>query len=187
MNFSDETLNKLKALQVDPATLSQEEYFFATHIQMPRLIYKGNNSLSLPAYQTEQSSCFDIYADEDVEIPPQGSAVIHTGLYLTMEEAAHFINLNPAVMNIALVLRERSGLASKKGITLAGGEIDRDYLIENNPENEIKVILFNNTKTVFPVSVGTRICQAKWELVLRDPFLEVKNVKRTSGLGSTGQ
>lgn len=186
MNFSDETLNKLKALQVDPATLSQEEYFLATHIQMPRIIYRGNNNLSLPAYQTEQSSCFDIHADENVEIPSHGIATIHTGLYLTMEEAAHFINLNPAVMNIALVLRERSGLASK-GITLGGGEIDRDYLIENNPKNEIKVILTNNSDKVFVVSVGERICQAKWELVLRDPFLDVKNNKRTGGLGSTGQ
>ena len=186
MNFSDETLNKLKALQVDPATLSQEEYFLATHIQMPRLIYKGNNNLSLPAYQTEQSSCFDIHADEDTQVLPQSMAIIRTGLYLTMEEAAHFINLNPAVMNIALVLRERSGLASK-GITLGGGEIDRDYLIENNPENEIKVILRNHSNSVLSVPVGTRICQAKWELVLRDPFLDVKNNKRTGGLGSTGQ
>lgn len=186
MNFSEETLNKLKSLQVDPATLSQEEYFLATHIQMPRLIYKGKNNLSLPAYQTEQSSCFDIYADEDTQVLPQSMAIIRTGLYLTMEEAAHFINLNPAVMNIALVLRERSGLASK-GITLGGGEIDRDYLVENNPENEIKIILRNYSNSLLSVPVGTRICQAKWELVLRDPFLDVKNNKRIGGLGSTGQ
>lgn len=185
MNFSEETLNKLKSLQVDPANLSQEEYFLATHIQMPRLIYKGQNNLPLPAYQTEQSSCFDIHIDEDVEIPPKSSKVVHTGLYLTMEEAAHFINLNPAVMNIALVLRERSGMAAK-GITLGGGEIDRDYLIENNPNNEIKVILINNSDFPLRAGIGTRICQAKWELVLRDPFLDVKNIKRTSGLGSTG-
>ena len=185
MNFSDETLNKLKALQVDPANLSQEEYFLATHIQMPRLIYKGNNNLPLPVYQTEQSSCFDVHADEEVEIAPNGFSIIGTGLYLTMNEAAHFINLNPAVMNIALILRERSGLASK-GISLAAGEIDRDYLIENNKYNEIKVILRNHTDAVFYISVGQRICQAKWELVLRDPFLDVKNNKRTGGLGSTG-
>jgi len=185
MNFSDETLNKLKALQVDPATMSQEEYFFATHIQMPRIIYKGANNLSLPVYQTEQSSCFDIHADEDIEVPSKGLAIVRTGLYLTMEEAAHFINLNPAVMNIALVLKERSGLASK-GICLGGGEIDRDYLVENNPENEIRIILINNSDFPFCAKVGTRICQAKWELVLRDPFLDVKNIKRTSGFGSTG-
>jgi len=186
MNFSDETLNKLKALQVDPANMSQDEYFFATHIQMPRLVYKGLNNLPLPAYQTEQSSCFDIHADEEAKISPNSICIIKTGLFLTMEEAAHFINLNPSVMNIALVLRERSGLAVR-GISLKGGEIDKDYLIENNPHNEIKVILRNDSDAVFHVPVGTRICQAKWELVLRDPFLDVKNIKRTSGLGSTGQ
>jgi len=186
MKISEEALNHLKSLQVDPSKMSEEEYFMATHIQMPRLIYKGNNNLPLPAYQTEQSSCFDIHADEETQVLSQSMTIIRTGLYLTMEDAAHFINLNPAVMNIALVLRERSGLAAK-GISLGGGEIDRDYLIENNPENEIKIILRNHSNSLLSVPVGTRICQAKWELVLRDPFLDVKNNKRTGGLGSTGQ
>lgn len=185
MNFSDETLNKLKALQVDPATMSQDEYFLATHIQMPRLVYKGNNNLPLPAYQTQNSSCFDLCADEEVKILPGVIAIIRTGLYLTLEEAAHFINLNPSVMNIALVLRERSGIAIK-GVSLGAGEIDRDYLVENNPNNEIKVILRNTSDTVVRIDVGTRLCQAKWELVLRDPFLEVKDTKRVGGFGSTG-
>lgn len=185
MKVSEEALNHLKSLQVDPAKLSEEEYFMATHIQMPRLIYRGFNANPLPAYQTEQSSCFDILADEYVTILPKFYAVIKTGLYLTMEDAAHFINLNPAVMNLALVLRERSGLAAK-GIGLGAGEIDRDYLVENNPDNEIKVILRNFSENLFHVAAGDRICQAKWELVLKDPFLETKSRKRTAGFGSTG-
>lgn len=172
-------------LQVDPAKLSEEEYFMATHVQMPRLVYRGFNANPLPAYQTEQSSCFDILSDEYVTIQPESYAVIKTGLYLTMEDAAHFINLNPAVMNLALVLRERSGLAIK-GIALGAGEIDRDYLIENNPENEIKIILRNFSEVPLEVRAGDRICQAKWELVLKDPFLETKSRKRTGGFGSTG-
>jgi deoxyuridine 5'-triphosphate nucleotidohydrolase len=185
MKVSEEALNHLKSLQVDPTKLSEEEYFMATHIQMPRLIYRGPNANPLPAYQTEQSSCFDVLADEYVTIQPKSYVVIRTGLYLTMEDAAHFINLNPAVMNLALVLRERSGLAAK-GIGLGAGEIDRDYLIENNPENEIKVILRNFSEVPLEVKAGDRICQAKWELVLKDPFLETKNHKRIGGLGSTG-
>jgi len=184
MKVSDKALNHLKSLQLDPTKLSEEEYFMATHIQMPRLIYKGNRGNPLPAYQTEQSSCFDILADEMVTIQPKSHQIIKTGLYLTMEDAAHFINLNPAVMNLALVLRERSGLAAR-GIGLGAGEIDRDYLVENNPENEIKVILRNFSDYLFQVNIGDRICQAKWELVLKDPFLEVKTVKRTGGFGST--
>lgn len=185
MKISEETLNHLKSLQVDPTKLSEEEYFIATHIQMPRLVYKGIFCNPLPAYQTEQSSCFDILSDENyLTIAPKSYAVIKTGLYLTMEDAAHFINLNPAVMNLALVLKERSGLAAK-GIGLGAGEIDRDYLFENNPENEIKVVLRNFSETPFVVKPGDRICQAKWELVLKDPFLEVKNRKRTGGFGST--
>jgi dUTP pyrophosphatase len=184
MKVSEEALNHLKSLQLDPTKLSEEEYFMATHIQMPRLIYKGFNANPLPAYQTEQSSCFDILADEPALVLPESSAIIRTGLYLTMEDAAHFINLNPAVMNLALVLRERSGLATK-GIGLGAGEIDRDYLFENNPENEIKVILRNFSDIPFAVKPGERICQAKWELVLKDPFLETKNRKRTGGFGST--
>lgn len=186
MKVSEEALNHLKSLQVDPTKLSEEEYFTATHIQMPRLIYKGSHGNPLPAYQTEQSSCFDILADDSAVIQPNSYAIIKTGLYLTMEDAAHFINLNPAVMNLALVLRERSGLAAK-GIGLGAGEIDRDYLIENNPENEIKVILRNFSDYLFQVKIGDRICQAKWELVLKDPFLQIKNSKRTGGFGSTGK
>lgn len=186
MKISEQALNHLKSLQVDPANLSKEEYFLATHIQMPRLCYMGMNKNPLPSYQTKQSSCFDILSDEQLVIMPNSSAIIKTGLFLTMEDAAHFINLNPAVMNLALVLRERSGLAAK-GIALAAGEIDSDYLIENNPKNEIKVILRNFSNDPFRVSVGDRICQAKWDLVLRDPFLEVKDTVRAGGFGSTGQ
>jgi len=185
MKVSEEALNHLKSLQVDPTKLSEEEYFMATHIQMPRLVYRGFYANPLPAYQTEQSSCFDILADDNAVIRPNSYAIIKTGLYLTMEDAAHFINLNPAVMNLALVLRERSGLAAR-GIGLGAGEIDRDYLVENNPENEIKVILRNFSNETHFVKIGDRICQAKWELVLKDPFLEVKTVKRIGGMGSTG-
>jgi len=56
MKISEEALNHLKSLQVDPSKMSEEEYFMATHIQMPRLIYKGNNNLPLPAYQTRPFS-----------------------------------------------------------------------------------------------------------------------------------
>lgn len=186
MKVSEQALKHLKSLQVDPTNMSEEEYFLATHIQMPRLCYMGSNANPLPSYQTEQSSCFDILSDEQLVILPNSSAVIRTGLYLTMEDAAHFINLNPAVMNLALVLRERSGLAAK-GVALAAGEIDRDYLFENNPDNEIKVILRNLSSDSFFISPGDRICQAKWDLILKDPFLETKNTKRVGGFGSTGK
>lgn len=186
MKITESALKHLKSMQIDPSSMSQEEYFIATHIQMPRIIYKGTNGNPLPVYQTQHSSCFDILSDEAVEVPPQSSVVIRTGLFLTMEDAAHFINLNPQVMNLALVLRERSGLASK-GIGLGAGEIDRDYLIENNSNNEIKIILRNFTDQAFSVNVGERICQAKWELVLKDPFLETKDIVRLGGFGSTGQ
>lgn len=186
MKISENSLNHLKSLQVDPSSLSEEEYFLATHIQMPRIFYKGGNANPLPAYQTTQSSCFDILADESIDVPPRSTVAIRTGLYLTMEDAAHFINLNPQVMNLALVLRERSGLALK-GVGLGAGEIDRDYLIENNPQNEIKVLLRNYTESIFSVKQGDRICQAKWELVLKDPFLTTKEKIRVGGFGSTGK
>ena len=181
-----ELLDKLSKSGVDPATVSREEYIERTSILLPRIVNKSG--LEDPAYQTLDSACFDLRASEDVVINPGETVVVKTGLYLSKEESAQRLDLNPSFIDVELLIRPRSGM-SAKGITVGGGEVDKDYLIENNENNEIKVILHNlysPLKQPFEVKRGDRIAQARWSLTVKDASLEVKNNVRTGGLGSTG-
>lgn len=179
----EEAIEHLRSLVTEPDNLSPEEYLDRTTILMPRLLNKSAYSTE---YKTSKSSCFDICSSNYHVIESGQRRAVGTALFLTYENAVHRVQLNPKIMNLALVLRPRSGLALK-GIDLGAGEIDCDYTIENSPNNEIKVVLINNSSDAFVINPGDRIAQAKWELVLRDPFLPVKEEKRTGGFGSTGQ
>ncbi len=175
----------LRSLVVDPAQHTADEYKRKSSILLPRLVYKG--SFVSPAYQTEQSSCFDFIAEKETEIYPGNTVIIPTGCYLTLENAQLELQLNPAIMNIALVIRPRSSIAAK-GLIVGAGEVDRDYLVDTNDGNEIKVILHylnreGSDKIV--IKAGDRFAQGKWDLNIRDPFLEVKSKVRSGGFGST--
>jgi len=176
----------LRSLTVVPEGLTQEEYMNATGIVLPRLLNKSG--FEDPAYETSDSACFDIRSTVDVLLVPGQTTIVPTGLYLTMENAVHWVNLNPNTFNMVLNIRPRSGLATK-GVMVGAGEVDRDYLIENNEKNEIKIVLhYLGTNGTPPIEIkaGDRIAQARWNLIGRDPFLPVKKVVRKGGFGSSG-
>lgn len=83
-------------------------------------------------------------------------------------------------------VRPRSGLALKHGITVLNspGTIDSDY------RGEVKVLLINHGKEVFPISNGDRIAQlivSKHESVHWLAVSELDVSERGSGgYGSTG-
>lgn len=53
----------------------------------------------------------------------------------------------------AIILKDRSGNASKKGLHVLGGVIDSSYV------GEIKVVLFNSSQVAHDIYEGDRICQ----------------------------
>lgn len=131
----------------------------------------------LPAYQTKLSAGMDLTADisEPIVLNPLERKLIGTNLYIELPEG------------FEAQIRPRSGLAYKHGITVLNspGTIDADY------RGEIKVLLVNNSDTVFTVQDGERIAQmviAKHEQIEWSPQEQLSNTERgAGGYGSTGK
>lgn len=109
---------------------------------------EGRDDL-VPRRATPGSMAFDLISPETVTIPKHnsllgvGSALINTLVVASI----------PA--GYALVLRSRSGLASKQGVTVEAGEIDADY------KGFLKVLLYNHSGVEYTVEAGDRIAQAR--------------------------
>lgn len=131
----------------------------------------------LPQYMTAHASGADVCSanPEPVEIPPSGTALIPTGLFLEIPEG------------FEVQVRPRSGLAFKHGVTIlnAPGTIDADY------RGELKVLLVNHGAAAYVVQPGERIAQlvvAKMEKADFQAVSELKDSHRGhGGFGSTGK
>ena len=140
------------------------------------LIKRLSKEVSLPKYETSGSSGMDLSAniDNDVNIEPGNSAIIPTGLAISIPKG------------FEVQIRPRSGLAAKQKISVLNtpGTIDADY------RGEIKVILINLNDKVFTVEKGLRIAQMVVCPVVQaqlEEVLELNDTDRGSGgFGSTG-
>ena len=140
------------------------------------LIKRLSKNVTLPRYETEDSSGLDLAAniDEQIKILPGKSEIIPTGLAVAIPK------------NFEIQIRPRSGLAAKSQISVLNtpGTIDADY------RGEIKVILINLSDKVFVVEKGLRIAQMVVCPVMKVSLKEVANLEITErgsgGFGSTG-
>lgn len=139
-------------------------------------IRKLRGDAEIPAYQTPGSACCDLRAaGEAVTVEPGERALIPTGI------AVDF-----GTPDFAALLFARSGLAAKKGLTLANavGVIDSDY------RGEIKVAVVNLGKEPVTVNPGDRIAQMGFFPVARAVFEEAEELEGTErgegGFGHTG-
>ena len=140
------------------------------------LIKRLSKNVTLPRYETEDSSGLDLAAniDEQIKILPGKSEIIPTGLAVAIPK------------NFEIQIRPRSGLAAKNQVSVLNtpGTIDADY------RGEIKVILINLSDKVFVVEKGLRIAQMVLCPVIKATLKEVTNLEATergsSGFGSTG-
>ena len=140
------------------------------------LIKRLSKNVTLPRYETEDSSGLDLAAhiDEQIKILPGKSEIIPTGLAVAIPK------------NFEIQIRPRSGLAAKSQVSVLNtpGTIDADY------RGEIKVILINLSDKVFVVEKGLRIAQMVVCPVMKVSLKEVANLEITergsSGFGSTG-
>ena len=141
------------------------------------LIKKLDPTVELPAYKTDGASGMDLMAliKEPIVIKPNSSCLVPTGISIAFSS------------DFEIQIRPRSGLASKKQITVLNtpGTIDSDY------RGELKVILYNHGKNEFIINNKDRIAQMILTPVAKIEFEETDNLPITmrgdSGFGSTGK
>ena len=128
----------------------------------------------LPTKGTEQAAAYDLYACENVFIPPGETCIVGTGLAFQIPEGWKG------------EIYSRSGL-TYNGVVVANspGKIDSDY------RGEIKVLIYNRGKTLVGIEPGTRIAQFEINPVYSIRFEECENLELTErgegGFGSTGK
>ena len=129
----------------------------------------------IPVYQTEGAACCDLTAAEAVTLKPGERALIPTGIALDFGSRDY-----------AALLFARSGLASKKGLTLANGVgvIDSDY------RGEIRAAVVNLGDETVEILPGDRVAQLGFFPVARAVFTEEEELGETErgagGFGHTG-
>ena len=140
-------------------------------------IKKVRESAKIPEYATEGSAAVDLrYAgDEIIKLAPCERKLIPTGIAIA-----------PETTGVVALLCARSGLASKKGLTLSNcvGVIDSDY------RGEISAAMINLGNEEVALEPGERIAQLMFVPVLTANFIEVGELDETTrgagGFGSTG-
>jgi dUTP pyrophosphatase len=142
---------------------------------------KLQEDVRLPEAQSGGAAGLDIRAHlplplypQGVEIKSGGRAIIPTGFAMQLE------------LGYEAVIRPRSGMAIKRGITVINtpGTIDCDY------RGEVKVGLVNLSGEDVIIANGERVAQMVIQAVPRVQLQEVEELDDTDrgegGLGSTG-
>ena len=137
----------------------------------------NNSKHTLPDYKTTGAAGMDLHAnlDADLTLQPLERILVPTGLFMEIP------------FGYEAQVRPRSGLAYKKGLTVANapGTIDSDH------RGELKVILINLSNEEVTITDGERVAQlviakheiAEWELV---ESLE-ESTRGAGGFGHTGK
>ena len=133
----------------------------------------------LPSYASDGAAGLDLSAalGEPLPIQPLERVAVPTGLVIALPPG-HEGQVRP-----------RSGLSSKRGITVvnAPGTIDEDY------RGEVKVLLVNLSREVQVIEPGDRIAQLVVAPVVRVRVAEVadgelgETTRGEGGFGSTGR
>jgi len=138
-------------------------------------VHRLDPELPMPGYAHPGDAGADLFAAEDVKLPPGGRAVVGTGVAIAVPEG------------FAAFVHPRSGLAARHGLTVvnAPGTIDAGY------RGEVKVVLLNTDPTEpYVVRRGDRIAQLVVQPVLRARLVAVAElppaVRGPGGFGSTG-
>lgn len=152
-------------------TTSTDHSIDTVTCQIKRLT--GNDTVPLPAYQSEHAAGMDIHAHLDlaVTLRPGKIAIVPTGFAIAVP------------VGYEAQVRPRSGLACKHGVTVpnAPGTIDADY------RGEVKVALINLSDADFTIEPGMRIAQLILKPVPRCAWQEVETLDDTQrGAGGFG-
>lgn len=126
----------------------------------------------MPEYAHEGDAGLDLFANESLLLMPMHRAAVGTGIYLELPKG------------YAALIKDKSGLAIKNGLTVLGGVSDSGY------RGEYKVILVNLSSKPFKIMKGMKIAQLliqKVENVKIEETKELSSSSRGEGrFGSTG-
>ncbi|NJO16042.1 MAG: dUTP diphosphatase [Thioploca sp.] len=131
--------------------------------------------IPLPTYSTIGSAGIDLRAciTAPLTVSAGETQIIDSGIAINIHDA-----------NLAAVLLPRSGLGVNQGIVLANlvGLIDSDY------RKEIKIAIWNRSRTSFTINPGERICQMVFVPIIQVNFQWVAQLEDNGrdGFGSTG-
>ena len=144
-------------------------------------LQNADKNISLPVYETSQSSGMDLRANltkdnrvNGISIQAKKWLLIPTGLAI------------PMPIGYEAQIRPRSGLAFKHGVSVLNspGTIDADY------RGELGVLLINHGEDEFHINHGDRIAQIVFAPVIQVVWNQVTYLDESSrdanGFGSTG-
>lgn len=138
------------------------------------LIVSLSDDMEPPSYAHEGDAAMDVRISEDVTLQPMERLIAATSLYVEIPEG------------YAGLLLPRSGLASKRGITLANAPA----LIDSGYRGEVGVALINLSGVVQYLERGDRVCQLmiiKYErmnVIVKDKLSD--SARGAGGFGSSG-
>jgi dUTP pyrophosphatase len=126
----------------------------------------------IPERGTVQSAGYDLHALNDCEVPANSRVLIPTGIGWEICDGLAVVG----------IIKDRSSVAYKKGLSTMAGVIDADY------RGDIGVVMFNTTDQPVMFNAGDRIAQ----VVILNFFFTSNDagftgVVREGGFGSTGK
>jgi dUTP pyrophosphatase len=134
---------------------------------------KLSKDAHMPTYGTSGAAGLDLYASADVTIQPNERMLIPTGVAMEIPDG-HFC-----------YVMGRSGNTIKKGLHVALGTIDSDYI------GEIGVMAFNQSSDAISFAKGDRVAQMVILPYPKVTFVETEELsdteRGTGGYGSTGK
>ena len=135
-------------------------------------IRKNHPQAKTPAYAIQGDAGMDLYSVDDVVMKPMQTYQIHTGIE---------IELPPGTVGL---IWDKSGLATKHGLTTMGGVFDEIY------RGELIVTMINLSADDYKVKCGDKIAQLLIQKVEHPEVQEVEELSETergrNRLGSTG-
>lgn len=136
------------------------------------LVEKINPEAKLPEKAHESDAGYDLFAIDNVSIPPYGQAKIGTGIKLAIPQ------------NFAGLVWDKSSLATQ-GLKTMGGVIDSGY------RGEIIVVAKNLTEDFFNIVKGQKIAQIiiqeVGQMQLVESEIKDETERKAEGFGSTGK
>ena len=130
----------------------------------------------MPQFARDGDAGCDLTTMDEVEIAPQGTVMVHSGISVAIPRGFEG------------TLRPRSGMAAKRGVTLANAP----STIDSNYRGEIMIPLYNQGHETVVVKAGERVCQLLIKLQPEPQFVEVDEFterdtnRGAGGFGSSG-
>jgi len=138
-------------------------------MKIPVKIKRLKPNAILPKYAHDGDAAMDLYSVENYVVPSGKRQLVSTGIAMEFPEG------------FFASIRDRSGLAMKKGITILGGVVEYTY------RGEYGVVLLNTGGEDFVINAGDRIAQVVIQPVATAVVEEVSELSGTArGVGAWG-